>query len=69
MEEKDLKAWAELIGLAAASAVLLTAKPLLLLWSINTLFRLDIEITPLNWLAALALLAVAKPRFSCKGAE
>lgn len=44
-----------ILGFTLLIIFLITFVPLLIIWSLNTLFHLDIEVTFYTWLAALIL--------------
>lgn len=55
------------VGLIALVIVLIIAGPLLLIWSLNTLFPvLAIDYTVWTWLAALILAATVSPTVKVK---
>ena len=59
--------WAGIIGLTLVVILLIAAGPLLLIWSLNTLFPVvAIPYTVWTWLAALILGSAVAPKISKK---
>lgn len=64
MSNFRVKTGAGLAGVLIFVVLMVILGPLLAIWSLNTLFAMNIEYSLVNWLAAVILTNVIRPSFN-----